>query len=143
MENEFSAGCIAFRQIEGKAQLAFMLDRFGKWTFPKGHLEAGETAFATARRELAEELGLTPTELVTYLGKSSHTFQKAGRAINKQTEWFLVKVAPIAQLQTNEPGAVTAVEWVELADAGRRLGYANLRSLLGRAKKVIISCHFK
>jgi bis(5'-nucleosidyl)-tetraphosphatase len=142
MAQEFSAGCIAFRLEDKKAQLAFMLDRFGCWTFPKGHLEAGETSFAAARRELQEELGLTPTELVTYLGKSSHNFQKAGRAINKQTEWFLVEVAPAAQLQVNEPGPVAAVEWVELSEAGSRLGYANLGSLLRRAEKVIISCYY-
>jgi 8-oxo-dGTP pyrophosphatase MutT (NUDIX family) len=141
MTQEFSAGCIAFRQIEGRAQLAFMLDRFGCWTFPKGHLEAGESAFAAARRELTEELGLTPTELVTHLGNSSHDFQKEGCSISKRTEWFLVKVAPTAQLQVNEPGPVAAVEWVGLAEAARRLGYANLRSLLRRAKKIIISCY--
>jgi 8-oxo-dGTP pyrophosphatase MutT (NUDIX family) len=143
MTQEFSAGCIAFRLVEHKAQLAFMLDRFGKWTFPKGHLEAGESAFAAARRELSEELGLTPAELVTCLGKSSHNFKKAGRAINKQTEWFLVKVAPDASLQVREPAQVAGVEWVALSEAQSRLGYKNLRSLLRRAKQVIISCYFQ
>ena len=32
--------------------------RSGKWSFPKGHLESGESSLECARRELYEETGL-------------------------------------------------------------------------------------
>jgi 8-oxo-dGTP pyrophosphatase MutT (NUDIX family) len=141
MEREFSAGCILFRRVEGKIQLAFMLDRFGGWTFPKGHLEAQESAFAAARRELQEELGLIPSELITRLGKSFHYFRQEGREIRKQTEWFLVRAEEAAGLKRNDVSHVAAVAWVDLAEAGRRLGYPNLGPVLRRAKQVLISCY--
>jgi 8-oxo-dGTP pyrophosphatase MutT (NUDIX family) len=40
----------------------------GAWLFPKGHAEEGETDEETARREVAEETGLTDLELLGDLG---------------------------------------------------------------------------
>jgi bis(5'-nucleosidyl)-tetraphosphatase len=40
----------------------------GAWLFPKGHAEPGETDEETARREIAEESGLTNLELIDDLG---------------------------------------------------------------------------
>lgn len=37
--------------------------RAGEWVFPKGHIEAGETAEEAARREIEEELGLRASAL--------------------------------------------------------------------------------
>lgn len=38
------------------------------WTFPKGHIEEGESDEEAARREIEEETGLTDLELVDDLG---------------------------------------------------------------------------
>lgn len=38
------------------------------WTFPKGHVEDGESDEAAARREIEEETGLTDLELIDDLG---------------------------------------------------------------------------
>ncbi len=38
------------------------------WTFPKGHVEEGETDEQAARREIEEETGLTGLELIDDLG---------------------------------------------------------------------------
>lgn len=41
----------------------------GAWLFPKGHAEGDETAEEAARREIAEETGLTNLELLDDLGQ--------------------------------------------------------------------------
>jgi len=38
------------------------------WSLPKGHIEAGEDALSAARREIAEESGVTELLLVKELG---------------------------------------------------------------------------
>lgn len=40
----------------------------GGWTFPKGHVEEGESDEEAARREIEEETGLTELELIDDLG---------------------------------------------------------------------------
>lgn len=40
----------------------------GAWLFPKGHVDPGESDEETARREIAEEAGLTDLELLGDLG---------------------------------------------------------------------------
>lgn len=39
----------------------------GKWSFPKGHMESGETALECARRELYEESGITLPDDIGYV----------------------------------------------------------------------------
>jgi ADP-ribose pyrophosphatase YjhB (NUDIX family) len=56
---EISAGCVIFRKSSHETEVALVRpkDR-DAWALPKGLLEAGESAEATATREAAEETGL-------------------------------------------------------------------------------------
>ncbi|NIM05880.1 MAG: NUDIX domain-containing protein [Armatimonadetes bacterium] len=139
MSREYSAGCIVFKLSDKGPLFAFMLDRFGRWTFPKGHIEEGETAFAAARRELKEEVGLAEIELTTCLGKSRHSFDKNGERIDKATEWFLVRVKPEAQLKAADAAHVKAAEWLSPDEALSRLSYTDLKPLLHLANKILKS----
>ena len=47
----------------GSALLLVRASYRGEWTFPGGSLQRGETPEAAARRELGEEIGLTPLGL--------------------------------------------------------------------------------
>lgn len=65
MEERESAGGIV-RNTRGEVAVVKNGDSF--WGFPKGHLDPGEDALAAARREIAEETGLTNIELKGDLG---------------------------------------------------------------------------
>ena len=64
-----SAGLLLYRFHEGKLQVLlahpggpyFTHKDEGAWTIPKGEIEADEDFLGTAKREFAEETGLTPT----------------------------------------------------------------------------------
>lgn len=58
-----SCGVIPFRRTRRAREFLILLQTNNCWSFPKGHMDAGETETQTALRELWEETGLT-AELV-------------------------------------------------------------------------------
>lgn len=56
-----SAGVVVVHG-EGSAARYLLLRAYNYWDFPKGQVEATETPLAAARREVAEETGLTALE---------------------------------------------------------------------------------
>ncbi|MGI6157950.1 MAG: bis(5'-nucleosyl)-tetraphosphatase [Saccharofermentanales bacterium] len=55
---ERSCGAIVFHEVDGELRVLLVKHRPGHWSFPKGHVEAGETDIETAIREVAEETGI-------------------------------------------------------------------------------------
>ena len=54
---ERAAGAVVFRRTERGVRL-LVLRAYRNWDFPKGLVEAGESEFDAARREVAEETGI-------------------------------------------------------------------------------------
>jgi 8-oxo-dGTP pyrophosphatase MutT (NUDIX family) len=53
-----AAGVVVFRRSEGGVRL-LVLRAYRNWDFPKGMIEPGESELEAAKRETAEETGLT------------------------------------------------------------------------------------
>jgi len=59
MKREKSCGALVVRKNGENFDLVLLRHRFGgHWSFPKGHVEAGESERQTALREVREETGL-------------------------------------------------------------------------------------
>lgn len=118
---------------------ALLISRFDRrhrliWSFPKGHLEAGETDREAALREVHEETGIL-ARVVEPLGKIDFWFMADGRRIHKTVHHFLMlKVG--GALSDTDP-EVESVEWVPLPMVHSRLAYPDERSLLRKARKII------
>ena len=64
----------------------------GHWSFPKGHVEKGETTEQTVRREVREETGITRIEFVTDFKKTIRYFVNYdGQKRLKLVAFFLAK----------------------------------------------------
>ena len=60
---KLSAGVIPARRAAGDWRL-LVLRAFRNWDFPKGLVEEGEEPFAAAKREAAEETGITDLDFI-------------------------------------------------------------------------------
>lgn len=76
MQHEKSCGAIVYRKSHGNTEILLIKHiNSGHWSFPKGHMEAGETEIETAIREIKEETSvdvmIDPTfrETVSYFPK--------------------------------------------------------------------------
>lgn len=59
MKKERSCGAVVYRQRDGWVEVLLIRHKNGgHWSFPKGHVEKGETDEDTALREIREETGL-------------------------------------------------------------------------------------
>lgn len=81
-----SCGVIPFRENGSKREYLILLQTNNCWSFPKGHMEPGETQEETALRELFEETGLWGTLLD---GKSVQTEYEIPTYTRKQVVLFL------------------------------------------------------
>ena len=70
VETRTSAGGVVARLDAGRVLIAFAVEQQfnDAYVLPKGHVDPGETTEEAARREIAEEVGVTDLQLVTTLG---------------------------------------------------------------------------
>ena len=73
---ETSCGAIVCRKVKGEPRfLVIKNNRSAHWSFPKGHIEPGETLEETAMREVLEESGLHIKILPGFREESNYMIQ--------------------------------------------------------------------
>jgi ADP-ribose pyrophosphatase YjhB (NUDIX family) len=117
---ETSAGGLVVR--EGKMLLVKVKNLEGevRWTFPKGHLEAGEGARQAALREVEEETGWA-CSIRTPMTTARYSFLRDGREVSKQVKWYLM--APLKKTGSRDGEEIMAVRWATLAAARKLIRY--------------------
>jgi 8-oxo-dGTP pyrophosphatase MutT (NUDIX family) len=134
---EHSAGALVFRRVGNRILIGFIMDSYGKWTFPKGHLEKGETASRAALRETGEEMGLHRLWTVGELGSINISFtdryNHVGDHIKKRIDFFLVETPSEETGRPQKAEGIKAIRWVPVAKAVAFAGYKNVRPIVKRA----------
>ncbi|HAH32865.1 MAG TPA: NUDIX hydrolase [Elusimicrobia bacterium] len=128
IKREHSAGGVIFE--DGQVLLILMANLNGDkvWTFPKGHLEDGETAEAAAIREVAEETGFD-CRITGELYKAEYSFVRNGIPVNKDVRWYLMKRLGGDGIPKT-PDEVFDMKWCALAEAEAYLTYPSDLRLL-------------
>ncbi len=128
---EYSAGGVVTK--EGKVLLIKMRTLAGDlvWTFPKGHLDKGETPREAALREVFEETGYECAVRKT-LALIRYSFVRKKRKVNKRVRWYWME----SRCRTGkpDPDEIFGMKWLSYKKAKKRLRYpADLR-LIEKAK---------
>jgi 8-oxo-dGTP pyrophosphatase MutT (NUDIX family) len=122
MKTEVSAGGVIVRKREGSWEVLLICDPKGKWTFPKGHLEADESHLDTAIREIGEEVGLHDLTYLADLTPVEYLFTRDG-LIKKTVHFFLFTTLGETPLIPQLDEGITDAVWVSLDEAVGQIGY--------------------
>ena len=133
MLDEKSCGALVYRKYHGNTEILLIKHiNSGHWSFPKGHVEKGETEIETAMREIKEETGIDVIidqsfrEIVTYSPR---------RDTYKEVVYFIAKAKNTDY--TPQEDEIADIKWVEISRAGSVLAYENDKSIVNKAKNFI------
>jgi ADP-ribose pyrophosphatase YjhB (NUDIX family) len=133
---EPTAGGVVFRKKNEEIEILLIQDAKNRWTIPKGHIEPGETAQQTAKREIAEEAGLKETDVLGWLGKIHFRYRRIDKLVLMTTQVYLVRAkGDTDDIQKEE--WMNGIQWFKFADALEAIEYEDIGKLILLAKKRI------
>jgi 8-oxo-dGTP pyrophosphatase MutT (NUDIX family) len=137
MRREFSAGGLVVRRLRGRVVVAAIRPSGkaeGIWALPKGLIDEGEAASATAVREVEEETGVRG-ELVSKLGDVRYVYTWRGERVFKVVSFFLLRyrAGRLGALPEATRHEVADVRWLPLDEASSLLAYKGEREMAERA----------
>ena len=106
----------------------------GHWSFPKGHVEEGETNHhATASRELAEETGIVDISfLEDWATRTEYTFRRKGSVVPKQVYWYIAEPNELDVTLSHEH---TNYLWLDFEEAEEQLTFEQEKDILRSARE--------
>jgi 8-oxo-dGTP pyrophosphatase MutT (NUDIX family) len=97
--------------------------RSGKWSFPKGHKEPGETYLECARRETLEEAGI---DLTSYIPVASHRLSVG--------EYYFYEIEEQCPC-INDAREIVDVRWMSLSEMRKSQCNVDVSAFLSRLNK--------
>jgi len=132
---ERSAGAVVYRNGDD-GRIYLLLQNAGRWDFPKGGVEKGESEVQTVMREVDEETGLTDLEIVPGFRKViEYFYRRNGKNIHKQVTYLLG--------ETKEERVEISFEhqgfgWFPYGEALDRASYDNSKVTLKEAEQFLL-----
>jgi 8-oxo-dGTP pyrophosphatase MutT (NUDIX family) len=134
---EATAGGIVYRRDKnGAIEILLIQDIKDRWTIPKGHIEEGETAQQTAKREIGEEAGLHKLEILGWLGKIHFRYRRVDKLVLMTTQIYLVRALGDTDSIKKED-IMNDIKWFKFHDALEVVEYEDIGKLMLLAMKKI------
>lgn len=133
---EPTAGGVVFRHGENGIEILLIQDSKDRWTIPKGHIEEGEKAQETARREIGEEAGLKNVDMLGWLGKIHFRYRRIDKLVLMTTQIYLVRAKGDTNAIQKEEW-MNGIKWFPFHDALDVIEYEDIGKLMLLAMKRI------
>ncbi|GMQ26583.1 NUDIX domain-containing protein [Algoriphagus sp. oki45] len=128
--------------LVSKKDKILMIYRLGKWDFPKGKMDRGETPEQCAKREVEEECNIM-VKLRTPILKTWHTYTQNRKSILKKTYWYSMDSLNDATMKPQIEEGIEDIQWMSEADAKTALinSYPSMRYLFKHYLKMQLKPH--
>ncbi|GAB3219132.1 NUDIX hydrolase [Algoriphagus aestuariicola] len=116
--------------VVSKKDKVLMIFRLGKWDFPKGKFDKGETPEECAKREVEEETNVR-VKLGPHICNTWHTYTQNRKSILKKTYWFAMDSVNDSSMKPQAEEGIDDIVWLSEADAKTALinSYPSMRYL--------------
>ncbi len=138
MLKEFSCGAVIYKTVNNKP--VFLLvhsKRNGRWGFPKGHIEKGESEIDTAKREIFEETGIKDVQFIEGFRQEDIYIidgtipQTKGRTAEKHSIYFLCKT--LEEPNRFDKEEITEFRWADIDESMKLLSFDNQKDIIKKA----------
>ncbi len=130
-KREFSSGGIVIRRDGDLFSVLLIKDSYGHWTWPKGHIEKGESAKDAAIREIEEETGIDDATILSKIGNTNYYYKRDDLLIYKTVHLYLCETnKEELNIQMSE---IKAGKWFTPKEALSRVEYRGAKGLLKKA----------
>lgn len=132
---ERSCGAVVFRKDKNDITKYLIIKnrRSAHWSFPKGHVEMGETLEETAQREVLEETGVNIEIIPEFLTESEYTIQ--GR-VKKTVNIFLGSTEDKETVIQKEE--IDDYSWLDFDATLNKLRFENDKNILKKAHNFLL-----
>lgn len=116
--------------IVTKKDKILMIFRLGKWDFPKGKLDKGESPEECAIREVEEECNIK-VRLGAHLYNTWHTYTQNRKSILKKTYWYAMESVNDSGMKPQADEGIVDISWFAEQEAKTALinSYPSMRYL--------------
>ncbi len=121
MKKEVSCGCII---VKDRKVVLVQSGKYGHWSFPKGHMEAGETELETAIREVKEETNID----VKIISDKKYTISyMPGPNVLKDVHYFYA--IPLNDDYKRQEGEIETVKYFTFEEALEIMTHEDLKKI--------------
>lgn len=116
--------------IVSKKDKILMIYRLGKWDFPKGKFDRGESPAECAKREVEEETNIK-VKLGPHICNTWHTYTQNRKSILKKTYWFAMDTISDIGMKPQLEEGIEEILWLSETDSKTALinSYPSMRFL--------------
>lgn len=129
MKREKSCGALVIEHCGEENRILLIQHKTGHWSFPKGHMEAGETEQMTALREVKEETSLDIELFSDFREAVSYS---PARDVMKTVVYFLAH--PLNHECKPQLSELRDTGWFTFSQAERLITYTNDKNIFNKMK---------
>lgn len=123
MKYETSAGGVIIAYKNKTPYVLLLKDKSSKWTFPKGLIEKSEDTEKTAKREIAEEVGIKKLTFIAALSPIEYFYKWEGKLVKKKVYYYIYRNEMEERLKPQRSEGIMEVKWFILEKAMDIIGY--------------------